>query len=89
LSRSAIAALAAAHRAQQVEDLLALLEPLRGMAEVAHHLLDGVFHAVELGEGRVDLDDLVGEQARQARVVARVDALGSPIALSMRSAAVA
>jgi hypothetical protein len=46
-------ALAAAHRAQQVEDLLLLLQPLRGMAEVGHHLLDGVFHAVELGEGRV------------------------------------
>ena len=68
-------ALAAAHRAQQVEDLLLLFQALRGMAEVRHHLLDGVFHAVELGEGRIDLDDLVGEDARQARVVARVDHL--------------
>ncbi len=68
-------ALAAAHRAQQVQDLLLLFQPLRGVAEVAHHLLDGVFHAVELGEGRVDLDQLVGEQPRQARVVARVHRL--------------
>ena len=66
-------ALAAAHRAEQVEDLLLLFEPLRGMAEVGDDLFDRVFHAVELGEGRVDLDDLVGEQARQARIVARVD----------------
>jgi hypothetical protein len=46
------------------------------VAEVAHHLLDGVLHAVELGEGGIALDDLVGEQARQALVVARVDQLG-------------
>jgi hypothetical protein len=35
--------LAAADRAEQVEDLLLFLEPLRRVAEVAHHLLDGVF----------------------------------------------
>jgi hypothetical protein len=45
------------------------------MAEVGNDLLDRVLHAVELGEGRIDLDDLVGEQARHARVVARVDRL--------------
>ena len=45
------------------------------MPEVAHDLLDRVFHAVELGEGWIDLDDLVREQARHARVVARVDHL--------------
>ena len=39
------------------------------MAEETDHLLNGVFHAVELGKRRVALDDLVGEQARQARVV--------------------
>ena len=68
-------ALAAAHRAQQVEDLLLFFQALRGVAEVRDDLLDRVLHAVELGEGRIDLDDLVGEQARQARVVARVDRL--------------
>jgi hypothetical protein len=82
-------ALAAAHRAQQVEDLLLFFEPLRGMAEVAHHLFDGVFHAVELGEGRIDLDHLVGEQARQPRVVAGVHRLRLADGRSMRSAALA
>jgi hypothetical protein len=43
------------------------------MAEVGHHLLDDFFRAVELAEGRIDLDDLVGKDARQPRVVARVD----------------
>jgi hypothetical protein len=45
-------ALAAAHRAQQVEDLLLFFQALRGVAEVGHHLLDGFFHAIELLEGR-------------------------------------
>jgi hypothetical protein len=55
------------------------------VAEVGH-LLDDFFHAVELAEGRIDLDDLVGKDARQPGVVARVDQLGSPMAASMRSA---
>jgi hypothetical protein len=38
-------------------------------------MFDRVFHAVKLGKGRVDLDDLVREDPRQARVVARVDHL--------------
>jgi hypothetical protein len=45
------------------------------MAEVGDDLLDRVLHAVELGEGRVDLDDLVGEDAREPVVVAGVDHL--------------
>jgi hypothetical protein len=69
-------ALAAADRAEQVEDLLLLLQALGGVAEVAHDLLDRVLHAVELGEGGVDLDHLVGEQARHPGVVARVDHQG-------------
>jgi hypothetical protein len=44
-------------------------------AEIADDLLDRVFHAVELGEGGIDLDDLVGEEPGHARVVARVDHL--------------
>ena len=40
--------LAAADGAQQVEDLLLLLETLRGMLEERDDLLDRVFHAVEL-----------------------------------------
>ncbi len=69
-------ALAPTHRAQQVEDLLALLQPLRGMAEEAHHLVDGVLHAVELGKRGVAADHLVGEQARQVGVAACVHHLG-------------
>ena len=46
------------------------------MAEEAHHLFDGLLHAVELGEGGVAFDDLVGKEPRQARVVARVHHLG-------------
>ena len=68
-------ALAAADRSEQVEDLLLFLEPLRCVPEVRHDLLDRVFHPVELGEGRIDLDDLVREEAREPRVVAGVDHL--------------
>jgi hypothetical protein len=66
-------ALAAADGAEQIEDLLLLLEALGRVAEVADDLLDRVLHAVELGERGIDLDDLVGEEARQPRVVAGVD----------------
>jgi len=61
--------LAASGRPEQVEDLLALLESLRGVLEEGDDLLDRVFHAVELAEGRIDPDDLVEEQAGQPRVV--------------------
>lgn len=65
-------ALATAHGTQQIEDLLALFQALGRMAEEAHHLFDGVFHAVELGEGRIAPDDLVGKQPRLAWIIARV-----------------
>ncbi len=68
-------ALAAADGAQQVEDLLFLFEALGRMPEVGNHLFDGLFHAIELLERRIDLDDLVGEDAREPRVVAGVDHL--------------
>ena len=64
---------ATAHRAQQVENLLLLFETLGGMAEVGHHLLDDLFHAVKLAERRIDANHLVTEDARQAGVVAGVD----------------
>ncbi|MNE08754.1 hypothetical protein D3C80_1014120 [compost metagenome] len=60
--------LAAAHRAQQVEDLLLLLQALGGVAEVGDDLVDALFHAVEVGEGRIAADHLVGEDPRQSRV---------------------
>ena len=67
--------LAATDRPQQIQDLLAFFQPLRGVAEIRDDLLDDFLGAVELAEGGIDLDDLVGEDARQARVVARVDQL--------------
>ena len=45
------------------------------MAEVGHDVLDDLFHAVEIAEGRVELDDLVGEDARQPRIEPGVDQL--------------
>ena len=64
---------AAADRAEQVEDLLAFLEPLRGIAEIAGDPLDRVFHAVEIGEGGIDLDRPVRENAAEPLVLAGVD----------------
>jgi hypothetical protein len=58
--------LAAADRAEQVEDLLLLLQPLRGVLQVGDQVLDGLLHAVELGEGRIALDDLVLERCGSA-----------------------
>lgn len=69
-------ALAAADRPEQVKDLLLFLQPLRGVAEIGHHLFDGVLHAIELLERRIDLDDLVGEDAGKPGVVAGIDQLG-------------
>jgi len=69
--------------------LLAFLQTLRRMPEVRHDLLDHFFRAVELAEGGVDLDDLVGEYPGQAGIVAVSTISGSPMAASMRSAALA
>ena len=67
--------LAAADRTEQVEDLLAFLQPLGPMAEIGHHLFDRFFEPVEVPERGVDLDDLVAEDARQALVVPGVEQL--------------
>ena len=65
--------LAAPHRPQQVEDLLPLLQALGGVTEIGDDLLDRLFHAVEVLEGRIGLDHLVGEDARQTRVLPGID----------------
>jgi hypothetical protein len=70
--------LAAAHRAQQIEDLLLLFKALRSVAEIRDHLLDHLLHSVELTECRIHLDDLVREDPRQARVVAGIDLFRFP-----------
>ncbi|MNF56193.1 hypothetical protein D3C84_376750 [compost metagenome] len=60
--------LAAAHRAQQVEDLFLLFQALRGVTEEGDDLVDAFFHAMEVGEGRVAADHLVREDPRQPGV---------------------
>ena len=67
--------LAAADRPEQVEDLLALLEALRGVAEEGDDALDRLFHAVEIGERRVDPDGPVHEDAAEPGVLGGVDEL--------------
>ena len=67
--------LAAADRAEQIEDLLALFEALRGVAEEADDPLDRLFHAVEFGERRIDPDRPVHEDAAESRVLRGIDHL--------------
>ncbi len=69
-------ALAAAGRAEQIDDLLALLQRLRRVLEVGDDLFDRLLHAVELAERGIHAHDLVREDAREPRIGARVDALG-------------
>ncbi|MCY1295072.1 hypothetical protein D9M70_443940 [compost metagenome] len=61
--------LAAAGRPEQIQDLLAFFQALRGVLEERDDLLDRVLHAVEIAEGRIDADDLVEEQPGQPRIV--------------------
>ena len=68
--------LATANRAKQIQNLLLFFEPLGRVPEVRDHLLDHVFHSVELTECGVYLDDLVREDTRRARIVASVDLFG-------------
>src|SRR5215831_16397189 len=67
--------LAAADRAEQVENLLALLEPLRRVAEEGDDPLDRLLHAVESRERRIDPDRAVQKNSAKARVLGRVDHL--------------
>ncbi len=67
---------AAADRAEQIEDLLALFEPLRRVAEETDDALDGFFHAVEAGEGRIGPDGAVQKNTAKAWVLGRVNRLG-------------
>ena len=68
--------LAAADRAEQIEDLLALLEPLRGVTEETDDALDRLFHAEEFGEGRIDANGPVHEDAAEPLIPRGVDELG-------------
>jgi len=50
----------------QVEDLLALFEALRRVTEEPDDALDGFFHAVEAGEGRIGADRAVQKNTAKA-----------------------
>ena len=65
--------LAAADGPEQVEDLLALLQALRGMAEERDDPLDRLLHAEEFVEGRIGPDRPVHEDAAEARILRGVD----------------
>ena len=64
--------LAAADGAEQIHDLLALFETLRGMAEEADDTLDRLFHAIEFVEGGIHPDRAVHEDAPQPRILRRI-----------------
>ncbi|MDF2688034.1 MAG: hypothetical protein K0Q80_999 [Microvirga sp.] len=66
---------AAADGTEQVEDLLALLKALGCVAEEADDHLDRLFHAVEFGEGWIDPDGAVHEDAAKPRVLRGIDEL--------------
>ncbi len=68
--------LAAPDRAEQVQNLFFLFQALGGVLEEGDDLLDALFHAVELMEGFVALDDFVGKNAAQPWVQGGVHQLG-------------
>jgi len=72
LSRFGDGRLAAAHRSQQIEDLLTLFQSLRGVFEERDDLSDHVLHAVELLERGIAPDGPVGKQTGKTWVVARI-----------------
>ncbi len=67
--------LAAADRAEQIENLFALFETLRGVPEETDDALDRFFHAVEAGEGRIDAHRAVQKNTAKAWVPGRVNHL--------------
>src|SRR6516162_9546077 len=64
---------AAANWPQQIDDLLALLEPLRSVPEETDDSLDRLLHAVEVGELGIDLDCTVHENTAEPRLLTRID----------------
>jgi len=75
LSRSASEGLAAADRAEQIEDLLALLQSLRSVTEERHDTLDRLLHAVEAGERRINPHRPIHKNSAKAGILGRVDHL--------------
>src|SRR5690606_16450950 len=67
--------LTAANRTEQVDNLLALFQSLRGVTEEGDDPLDRLLHAVEFRESRVEPHRAVHEDAAKTRVLRRVDHL--------------
>ena len=65
--------LAAADRAEQVEDLFALLQALGGVAKEADDAFDRLFHAVEFGKSRIDAYGAVKEDTAKAGIARGID----------------
>src|SRR6202008_4129714 len=59
----------AAHRPEEVENLLALFQALRRIPEEPDDALDGFFHAIESGEGRIGTHGPVQENTAKADVL--------------------
>src|SRR3546814_9409766 len=64
--------LAAADRTQQIQDLLAFLEPLGSVTKEADDPLDRFFHAVKFSEARIAPDRPVHEDAPKDRKSTRL-----------------
>src|SRR3546814_20123862 len=58
---------------QQIQDLLAFLEPLGSVAEEADDPLDRFFHAVKFSEARIAPDRPVHEDAHKPLIMSCVD----------------
>ena len=67
---------AAADRAEEIENLLALLQALGGIAEIIHDPLNRVLHAEKFREGRIDLDRAVHENPAKPGILGGIDHLG-------------
>jgi len=64
-----------AHRPQQIENLLALFQTLSCVPEEADDALDGFFHAIESGEGRIGAHGPVQKDTAKAGVLGRINHL--------------
>ena len=65
----------AADRPEQIENLLALFQALSGVPEEADDALDGFFHAMESGEGRIGAHGPVQKNTAKAGVLGRINHL--------------
>ena len=64
-----------AHRPEQIENLLALFQTLSRVPEEPDDALDGFFHAIESGEGRIGAHGPVQKDTAKAGVLGRINHL--------------